>query len=209
MKPKPFSEEDLRKITQAYFSLTTREIIEAEILILRAGGDVALPLILDEALAHLKNEASTKEYYVHSQDPFDNKKKKYMNYIFATTVFDGTIESAYDVCKRLGQQTELHLASYLDLENYKMQLLTACILYKYEILQRKTIEKIKYITVERLKHKQNTSLYFALLLILHKAGDLNAKAIIKNKVVEIKLPEDKVLEDTYYSIVLDLAGESL
>jgi hypothetical protein len=45
-----------------------------------------------------------------------------------------------------------------------------------------------------------------LLLILYKADDLQAKTIIKNRAKEINFPEESMLENTYYDVVLNLAG---
>ncbi len=205
VKTKLFSEEDLREITRAYFSLTTREMIEAEILLIRAGVETTLPIVLDEALASLAYEASVKES-IDGKLSFDEKKQNFMNYMLAKSVLDGTIDHTYDVCKRLGGEIEAHLLIYIGSANYHMQLLAACVLYKFEILQKKTIEQIRYIATGKLKSKQDTALYIMLLLILYKADDLQAKTIIKNRAKEINFPEESMLENTYYDVVLNLAG---
>jgi hypothetical protein len=199
-----FSEDELRDITQAYFSLTTREMIEYEILLIRAGLDPALPHILNETLASIEYQVSVRSV-LNARTTFDDHQKRFLDYMWVKSSLDDTINHAYDICKRLGQRSEDLLVNYLRNDTYRRQLLSACILYKFNLLSISTIAKIKsaFSTVEN--KRPDSSLYVILLLILNKTGDSSIKEIIRKKVIESGHPEDKILEDSYYLVLLNLA----
>lgn len=204
-KNSAFAENELREIAQAYFSLTTREMIECEILLIRAGLDFALPHILNAALKSLQFQASTRKM-LETRLAFDDQKKRFMDYMWAKSSLDDTIDHAFDVCKRFGPRSEELLTGHLRNAAYKKQLLSTCILYKFTSLSTATMAKIKSMLSVVSVRKPESSLYIILLLLLNKAGDFHAKEIVRKRVQESGYSEEKILEDSFLLVLIDLAS---
>lgn len=201
------SPEDLSDVIYAYFSVTTREKVEYEIILIREGIRT-LPVILDQTLLSIDRGSQTQkkvEDQLWGNDKLlGDNEKKWMDYVRAKILLDDTVDEVYEICRRFGSQLEQQLILRLSHTDSRVQLLCLILLYKFEGLNSYTIQKIKDFVAQNNRHKLISIYEQIVLILLYRDGDKGAIQYIDRKAREIGKPSEDVIQNTYYGILLEL-----
>ena len=194
------SKEEICNVAHAYFSKTTKEIVELEILLIRSDVQIALPFIVAATINSIHYKSSVrdvlKEIY-HKPGIIEEA----INYTMAERDIGHTIDHAFRICKRLGDDVENIFVQLLKYSEIEVRLVSGLLLLKYEKLTPSTIKMIRALVDTLPTNSATGPLFYLCVLLLYKNGDNQTDQWVKREAMLRKTDIDDYLRVIHVNIL--------